>query len=165
MSMDEALRENHAAVEEMASACERCTESWLTPSAPGKWSPSQVVEHVAMALEESAKALHGRPTRFPKFPAFLRPLVRAGFFQPVLKKGKFGKAKTNRAMDPAVGPATPAEGRVRLEQAMRAYEEACRDCSRTSPTFNHTIFGTITVVDYARFQAMHTRHHRRQLPG
>lgn len=164
MTMDEVLRENHSAVEELASAGEQCGDAWLTPRAPGKWSPSQLVEHVARALEESAKALTGQPTRFPKFPGPLRALVRVAFFQPVLRKGKFGNARTNKAMDPQSGPTTPAEGRARLQEAMDAYDEACRNHVRTSATFNHTIFGSVSVVDYARFQAMHTRHHRKQLP-
>jgi len=40
---------------------EKTGASWTTPRAPGKWSPSQIVEHVARALEESANAAAGRP--------------------------------------------------------------------------------------------------------
>lgn len=36
----------------------------------------------------------------------------------VLRKGTFPKGKTNQAMNPARGPATPAEARVRLEGAV-----------------------------------------------
>jgi hypothetical protein len=51
-----ALAESRAAVDQMLSAAERSGSAWATPRAPGKWSPSQIVEHVARALEESANA-------------------------------------------------------------------------------------------------------------
>ena len=37
------------------------------PRAPGKWSPSQIIEHVARSLEESANMAAGRPSKFPSF--------------------------------------------------------------------------------------------------
>ena len=54
--------------------------------APGKWSPSQVVEHVGLVLEESANVVSGTPSKFPTLPAFVRPMVRRLLFNRVLKK-------------------------------------------------------------------------------
>jgi hypothetical protein len=163
--IESVMNENRAAVEELAAASERCGATWTTPRAPGKWSPSQVVEHVARSLEDSAKSVNGQPNRLPTLPSFLRPAVRSLFLKRVLKTGRFGKARTNRAMDPVDGPATPAEGRVRLEAAMRSYEQACLQRSRTSTTFASGVFGNVSLVDYGRFQVLHTLHHRRQLPA
>jgi hypothetical protein len=163
--IEKVMQANRAAVEELAVASDQCAASWTTPRAPGKWSPSQVVEHVARALEESAKAVTGEPTRFPSLPFFLRPLVRTLFLKRVIRSGRFGKARTNRAMDPIDGPPTPAEGRMRLEGAVRAYHEACLTRAKSGDTFDSTIFGTVSLVDYGRFQVLHTRHHRRQLPA
>lgn len=165
VTLDDAMQENRAAVAELAQAAIACAPVWTVPRAPGKWSPSQVVEHVAMALEESARAVRGEPTRFPRFPRFLRAIARVAFFQQVLRRGRFGRGKTNKAMDPPSGPATPADARARLEGALRAYDAANREAARTRDTFESTIFGTVPLVDYARFQALHTRHHRRQLPA
>jgi hypothetical protein len=155
-----ALAESRAAVDRMLSAAERTGSAWATPRAPGKWSPSQIVEHVARALEESANAASGRPTRFPTFPVFLRPIVRKVFFDRTVRKGTFPKGKTNKAMNPESGPPTLADGRIRLEQAHAAFEQACRQCNGT---FSHSIFGTVNAADYARFQAMHTLHHTKQI--
>jgi hypothetical protein len=49
-----ALVASKAATDELCATCDRTGPSWLQPRAPGKWSPSQIVEHVAMSLEESA---------------------------------------------------------------------------------------------------------------
>jgi len=164
-TIEETIQENRAAVEELAAAAERCGATWTTPRAPGKWSPTQVVEHVAMALEESARAVKGEPTKFPRFPSLVHPVLRSLFLKRVLRRGRFSSARTNKAMDPLTGPGTPAQGRARLQAAMDAYAQACTERSRTSAMFTSTIFGPVSLVDYGRFQALHTLHHRRQLPA
>ena len=159
-NIDAALAESRAAMEELLIAAER-SRGWTTPRAAGKWSPSQIVEHVARAYEESAHAAMGQPTKFPTFPGFVWPLVRMVFFDRAVRSGKFPRGKTNKAMDPLAGSATPAEARLRLEAAHAAFDLACRACGGR---FDHSIFGAVSAIDYARFQAMHTRHHARQMP-
>jgi len=160
--LSSALAESKAALEQLIAAGERSGANWMTPRAQGKWSPSQVVEHVARALEESGKNINGEPNAFPTLPGIVRPVVRGLFFNRVLKKNAFINGRTNKAMNPIAGPATPAEGRERLQDAHATFERACR---QASPRFNHQIFGDIATADYARFQALHTRHHARQIPG
>ena len=161
--LNSVLAANRAAVNDLIAAAERSAASWTTPRAPGKWSPSQVVEHVARALEESANVVAGTPSKFPTLPRILRPVVRGLFFNRVLKKGAFPKAKTNRALDPASGPATPVEARGRLEGALARFAEASRARAAAGQLVASTIFGTVSVQDYARFQELHTRHHGRQM--
>jgi DinB superfamily len=159
----EALDGNRVAVNELIAAGERAAGAWTTPRAPGKWSPSQVVEHVARSLEESANVVAGVPSKFPTFPAFVRPLVRGLFFNRVLKTGAFPKAKTNGPFDPVEGPASTAAGRTRLEGALAVFDRECRSRAATGATVASSIFGNVTVADYAKFQEYHTRHHVRQI--
>ena len=159
------LANDRVAVNELITAAEKCGPAWTAPRAPGKWSPSQLVEHVALALEESANVVSGVPSKFPTLPALVRPLVRALFFNRVLKKGAFPKAKTSKAFDPANGPATPAQARVRLEEALARFEQACRARAASGQKVDSTIFGTLSVEDYAKFREVHTRHHCKQMPG
>ena len=65
-----------AAIDELIGAAESAGPTWTKASAPGKWSPSQIVEHVAIALEQSANVAAGTPPTFPNFPAFLRAGIR-----------------------------------------------------------------------------------------
>jgi hypothetical protein len=67
-------------------------------------------------------------------------------------------------MDPAAGPATPAEGRVRLEAAHQKFDDACRQLALHGGRMRTTIVGAVSVEDYVRFQELHTRHHRKQMP-
>jgi hypothetical protein len=157
------LDANRDAVRELVACAERCEKNWTTAREPGKWSPSQVVEHVARTLDESANLFSGQPTKFPTLPFFLRPLVKSFLFNRVLRKRAFPKARTNKAMNPATGPATPAEARARLEAALARFDRECRACNQTHGSVVSGAFGTVTAVDYADFIAVHTRHHCRQM--
>jgi hypothetical protein len=72
--VNDVLAANRAAVIDLVAAAERSATTWTTPYAPGKWSPSQVVEHVARGLEEAANVVSGAPL-IPMPPAFVRPLA------------------------------------------------------------------------------------------
>ena len=112
--VNEVLAANRAAVTDLVAAAERSAATWTTPRAPGKWSPSQVVEHVARTLEESANVVSGAPSKFKPLPAFLRPLARL-FFYRVLKKNAFPKAKAAKAFNPT----SPHYSRMSLSQRHR----------------------------------------------
>ncbi len=161
--IDAALAASRDAVDQLVAGGERTGAAWTAPRAPGKWSPSQIVEHVARSLEESANMAAGRPSKFPHLPAILHPVVRSLLFKRVLRKGTFPKAKTNKAMDPASGPATPAEGRARLDTAHTKFADACRQVASTGGRMRTTIVGAVPVEDYVRFTELHVRHHGTQI--
>ena len=162
--INDALAANRAAVIDLAAAAERSAATWTTPRAPGKWSPSQVVEHVVRGLEEAANVVSGTPS-IPMPPAFLRLLARL-FFYRILKKGAFPNGfKAHKAMNPASGPATPAEARVRLEGALARFDQECRRRVASGQHVVSTGFGTVSVEGFVRFSAIHTRHHCEQMPG
>lgn len=160
--LTDALAESRRALAQLIAAGEKCGKAWAAPRAPGKWSPSQIAEHVARALEESGKNINGEPSAFPTLPRVVRPLLRGLFFNRVIRKNAFFNGRTNKAMNPSAGPATAADAKLRLQAAHLAFERACRGCGTR---FNHGIFGNISTADYARFQALHTAHHAKQIPG
>jgi len=162
--VNDALAGNRAAVLDLVAAAERSAATWTTPRAPGKWSPSQVVEHVARGLEEAGNIVSGAPT-ISMAPAFLRPLARL-FFNRILKKDAFPKGfKAHKAMNPISGPAAPAEARVRLEGAFARFDQECRRRIASGQHVVSTGFGMVSVEDFVRFNALHTRHHCKQMPG
>jgi hypothetical protein len=161
--IDRSLAASREAIEQLIASGERCGPAWTAPCAPGKWSPSQIVEHVARSLEESANMAAGQASKFPRLPGVARPIVRALLFKRVLRKGAFPKAKTNKAMDPASGPPTAAEGRARLETAHGKFDEACRQVAARGDRMPTTIFGAVPIEDYVRFMELHTRHHGKQM--
>jgi hypothetical protein len=163
--IDAALSASRAAVEQLIDLGERTGAAWTRPPAVGKWSASQIVEHVAMSLEESARVACGEPSKFPRLPRLLQPVVRALFFNRVVKNAAFPKARAARAMHPAAGPPTPAEGRARLDAAHAAFDASCRALASRNVPIETTLFGAVAVADYVRFMEAHTRHHGRQVAG
>jgi hypothetical protein len=91
--VNDVLAANRAAVIDLVAAAERSAATWTTPRAPGKWSPSQVVEHVAGGLEEAANVVSGAPS-IPMPPAFLRPLQTV--LQPDLEEGRISEGVEGR---------------------------------------------------------------------
>lgn len=164
LDLDQSLAASRDAVDQLIRRSEQGSAVWTAARAPGKWSPSQLVEHVARSLEESANMAAGRPSKFPQLPGFLHPVARLLLFRRVLRNGTFPKARTNPAMDPSSGPLSVTEGRHRLEAAHRSFEMACRTSAAQGGRMCTTIFGAVAVEEYVRFMELHTRHHAQQLP-
>jgi hypothetical protein len=167
-NLDALLAANRSAVDELIAVAERAQPNWNTPRAPGKWSPAQVAEHVARSLEEAANVVANKPSKLPTLPSFVRPI--AGFMlRRIVRSGKFPKAKTNGAMNPArtspTIPGSPAEAGARLQSALTIFERECRARAASRMPIESPAFGTVTVEDYARFTELHTRHHTKQIPN
>jgi hypothetical protein len=163
--LDVSLTGVHDAVRALLATADRVGSAWKIPRAPGKWSPSQVAEHVARIMEESAKVAAGAPSAFPTINRFLQPIIRLIFFKRILRRNAFLNLKAIDAMDPPVGPATVKDARIRLEAVLRQFDQACRARAASGQKIPSTIFGPVRVADFARFQELHVRHHHSQLPG
>ncbi|MEP6591965.1 MAG: DinB family protein [Gemmatimonadota bacterium] len=164
--LDVALVKLGTASAELLVAADNCAASWTVPRALGKWSPAQVVEHVARSFDESVKVVAGEPSSFPVLPRLIRPIVRAIFFTKAIKRGVFPTgAKTNKPLDPEAGSATPSAARARLDAAVAGFAQACRAQVAAGHPVMSTVFGAVPVVDYVRFQELHVRHHTGQMPG
>ena len=160
--VDNALAASRDAVDQLIATAASMGPAWASSPAAGKWSPSQIVEHVARSFDASVSVAGGQPSAFPRLPAILHPLLRV-VFRWMLKKGSLPNGKTTRALNPADGPVTPAEGRARLEAAHARYEAACRRLAALGATMRTPMFGPVRVEDFVRFMELHTRHHLRQI--
>ncbi len=139
--------------------------AWNIQPSPGKWSPAQVTEHVALAYEKTRDLLQN-PGKSRGAPALLRPVIRFLYVRPILKSGKFpAGGKSPRQFQPVSIDQSADQLCARLEQAASGLEqdlELLRSGGRSSLT--HPIFGSISLPDALQFQAYHTDHHRQQLP-
>src|SRR5690242_9425842 len=102
------LQEHHQAVEAFLTTARAVPPTqWDQPRAPGKWSPGQVAEHVALAYEVNLGVLHGQPPPMAA-PRWLRPLIRTFLLRPVLRRGRFiPGSKSPRVLRPGPVPAAP----------------------------------------------------------
>ena len=161
--IDGALAASRQAAEQLIGDAEALGSDWGTPRAPGKWSPSQIVEHIARSLDSTVALAHGQPSSFPKLPVIVHPLLRI-VFRRLLNANSWPNGKTTPAMNPEAGPPTPAEGRARLQAAHAQYEAACRELAARGAPIRTPMFGAVPVADFVRFMEQHMRHHWRQLP-
>ncbi|HUR94994.1 MAG TPA: DUF1569 domain-containing protein [Gemmatimonadales bacterium] len=156
------LQDHHQAVEAFLTAARAVSPTrWSQPRAPGKWSPGQVVEHVALAYEVNRQVLHGHAPPMSA-PRWLRPLIRTFLLGPVLRRGRFiPGSKSPRVLRPRPAAAVPADLLARLAAAMAAFETDA--AAVRSPTIDHPFFGRLPLGDFVRLQEIHTRHHGVQL--
>ena len=160
--IDAALTASRTAADQLIANAASSGRSWDAPCAPGKWSPSQIVEHVARSYDASVTVAAGQRSAFPSIPALFHPLLRI-VFRRILKRGAFPKGRTTKAMNPVRGPATVSDGRTRLMTAHERFEAACRAVAASGAPMNTPMFGAVAVADFVRFMELHTRHHNRQI--
>jgi hypothetical protein len=165
MELEAALADHHAAVEAfIAAARAMSARQWTTPRAPGKWTPAQIVEHLAITYEWGVELVKGTPPGGGA-PFFMRPIIRRMFVIPSLKAGRFTRAaKTLKIFEPSAAPPASAVVLPRLESAVASFETAIRSGRPgASQALNHPLFGSIPATEYLQLQSIHARHHHAQL--
>jgi hypothetical protein len=164
--LETALADNRRAVGEFIDAAHALdAQAWTTPRAAGKWTPAQVAEHLALLYEYNRKLALGTAGRGAPF--FLRPLIRRIVMDSTLKAGGFTrKGRAPKIFQPSATPGPASEVLARLQTAVSGFESDLRSRHpETRATLFSPFFGTVGSTDYVTLQAIHTRHHRRQLPS
>ncbi len=163
-ALEAPLAEGRAAADRfLATAQGWAGAKWGAPHAPGKWSPAEILDHLRQSYDVSLRLLRGEPV-IRRAPWIVRAVLGRVFFPRIVRTGRFPKSRTLKPFQPtAPAPDLPA-GAARLREAIAAFEaEAERAAAAGDGTFEHPGFGRVAIADYARFAALHTEHHRRQL--
>lgn len=142
----------------------RPRESWQQAPA-GKWTPAQIVEHLALAMDTSATTFTARRAKEPmarRGTTLLETLGRVftfglGRFPPGLR------APDRTTPPPQVdGPAAEAHFHSALA-AWAAMERELLPARRHDLFVKHPRLGDLTIEEWARFHVVHARHHARQI--
>lgn len=164
--VDEVIASHRRAVDAFVDAVRGVPATqWTTPRAPGKWSPGQVTEHVALAYEQSGRMLH-RTFTGPPLPWYQRLLARWLGLPSLLKRGDFGKGPFQAPdfIRPSASPPSSLTLLARLEAAAHDLEATLAGASNARPiSVDPPVFGRISLTDLVRFLMIHTNHHRPQL--
>jgi hypothetical protein len=142
------------------------SEVELTGAPEGKWSPAQVLEHLAKAFGGSAKAfelqLEGelQPLRActmkERVGIFL--ICTLGYFP----EGRKAPEKTLPSENPE-GFATLRRTLENLDRAGRALDALEKKWGTGVKVFTHPVLGPLTVPQWRKFHFVHTRHHMKQV--
>ena len=161
--LNAALAESRAALEKLIAAGEKSGPAWTTPRAPGE----VVAEPDRRARRAGARGIRqehqGRAERVSVAPG-IRPAAHPRLvLQSRVEEERVHQRQDQQGDEPDRGADHAGRRtRTRLQQAHAAFERACKD---SRPRFTHGVFGDISTADYARFQALHTLHHTKQIAG
>jgi hypothetical protein len=164
--IEDVIAENRKATEQFLTTARNVpTGKWEQPVAPGKWSPAQIVDHIAVTTEVALKAINGDPS-MGSFPKFLRFIPRKLGFDPTIKKGRFPEKQRGPAVfAPSTGQPSYEASVEKLHRAIAALETNVQGrMAKGEYAFEHSFFGRVSIPDYIRFGTLHTQHHERQLP-
>ncbi len=142
----------------------RADADWLRAPA-GKWTPAQIVEHLALGLEASAAKFAERRAKgsMARRSRTARELVAR-----LLVFGLRWFPPGFRAPDGAAPAARVDRAAVvaRFRRGLALWEQVERDLL---PTRRHDLFvkhpalGDLTMDEWLRFHLIHARHHARQI--
>lgn len=150
---DQISAELRKALERFQVAVPECQSHWLTPPAPGRWSPAQVTEHVLLVNEVVAGIAAQLLAQTPRLPPPSGPGRVIG-----------GKRVSPERLEPGPGTAwTDLTGRWQAACERLIVVSAHLHEADLSRRYAHPFLGEIDAHDWLRMATFHTRHHRRQL--
>jgi hypothetical protein len=132
---------------------------------PGKWSPAQIVHHLAIAIDSSGRAFESRRNHaaMRRRPRTARELVRyclvmyAGWAPP--------GSEAPAAVRPAERPdraAVERQLRDGVERFLRLERELL-PARRDDLFVRHPVLGDLTFPEWRRFHVWHCAHHAKQI--
>lgn len=131
----------------------------------GKWSPAQIVEHLAIGVLGSAQKFEERRDR-PPMQRRPRSLLQrlAGFS--ILGLGWYPQGfKAPEGTVPAAG-VTRAVAEAHFREGLARWEALERDLLPRRPRdlfLRHPRLGDLNLSEWIRFHVIHARHHSRQI--
>jgi hypothetical protein len=132
---------------------------------PGKWCPAQIVQHLALGVEYSARTFESRRERAPmrRRPRSPKELIAYGL---VLGVGWIpGRRQAPTATRPAEQPERTAVERQFREALERflVLERELLPARRADLFAKHPVLGDLTLPEWGRFHIWHCRHHAKQI--
>jgi hypothetical protein len=131
----------------------------------GKWTPAQIVEHLALGLTLSAETFqarrnHAPMSRRPRTPA--EQVARFLIFG--LRWFPPGRKAPERATPAAQINRASAEAHfVAGLEAWDQVDRALLPARRSNLFVKHPRMGDLTIEEWMRFHVIHARHHARQI--
>lgn len=141
----------------------RGEDAWFAAPA-GKWSPAEIVDHLATAIGNSAKGFASRADK-PAMERRPRSLMQRAAGVAVLGLGFFPPGrKAPEGTQPATRP-----DRLATEAKLRSAWASFTDLEKTLAHrkrdlfLKHPVLGDLTLAEFKTFHRRHAAHHRAQI--
>ena len=162
-----AVDEQVAALAAYLDAAERISDAaWTQPYAPGKWTPAEITEHLAMTYRVFIGEVNGGPAMRLKLTPFRRRLLKLLMLPHMLYHRTFPRgAPAPRELRPDPASLRPRAAALADMRALgdRFVGEAEKARAGGWNHVTHPYFGTIDLTRGMRLCAVHLEHHTRQL--
>lgn len=131
----------------------------------GKWTPAQIVEHLALGLTLSGETFLARRNHAPMSRRTRSPAQQvARFFIFGLRWFPPGRKSPERTTPPAQISRAAAESHFLAGiEAWDQVDRALLPERRSNLFVKHPRMGDLTVEEWMRFHLIHARHHARQI--
>lgn len=132
---------------------------------PGKWTPAQIVQHLALGIDGNGRTFESRRTK----PAMQRRPRTGPQWIGWLVVLRLGWIVPGRESPPGVRPAErpdPASVDRQLRDGVARFLRLERELvpARSRDLFvKHPALGDLTLPEWLRFHALHSAHHARQI--
>ena len=150
----------------IARAQDLSPEEWEAPLDAGKWSPSQIAEHLRLAYTVFSSELEGGQGLRVRVTGWKQAWVRLRFLGRILRSGQLpAGARSPREARPGDGPFDRPVTLAAIARAASQFEEALAGrWDHANTRLTHHVFGRMSAKKAVRFVTVHTEHHTRQLP-
>jgi len=132
---------------------------------PGKWCAAQIVQHLAIGIDGSARTFESRRTKPPMRRRPRTPRERLGYFV-ILQLGWYPSGfRSPTGVLPAERPQPAAVARQLREGVARflALERELLPARAGDLFVKHPRLGDLTLPEWLRFHAAHCAHHAKQI--
>jgi DinB family protein len=167
LTFEEAAADHREAIETVVRAVRSVdTQVWEVACAPGKWSPAEIAEHLALAYGPPLAELEGGAGYALRVKGWKQRLVRWRYLPVILERGAFPPGvKAPREARPSGHAGSPEAAIARLTESASRFERRLAEAQANGPVrLTHAYFGKLTAPQILKLLAVHARHHRAQLP-
>lgn len=162
-----ALDEQQAALDAYLDAAQRLSDAaWTQPYAPGKWTPAEITEHLAMVYRVFIGEVNGGPAMKLKLTPLYRRVLRLLMLPHMLYHRTFPRsARAPRELRPDAAVLQPKADALAEMRALgeRFAGEADRARAGGWNHVTHPYFGEIDLTRGMRLCTVHLEHHTRQI--
>jgi len=167
IGIERAAAFHREAIEQVAVAVELQDPAlWAVPRQPGKWSPSEIAQHLVISYEPALAELDGGAGFALVLPWWKRTALRWTVLPRILG-GRFPKgAPAPKEARPRGGAASPREAARALRENAARFELRLVEAHAAGPVrLTHAYFGKLTAPQILKLVAVHAMHHREQFPS
>jgi hypothetical protein len=165
-ALSRAAEEHREAVAACAGDIRRIEAcDWNCARVPGKWTPAQIAEHLAIAYDPLLSELSGGSGFRVVVPFWQRAVIRWTIL-PRIVRGRFPpNAPAPREVRPAgVSPDPETAAKKLTDRAGSFLEALARAAESGRVRLTHAYFGRLSGFQALKLLTTHLHHHRRQLP-